>query len=175
MICWLVRKQKRVLLGNKYTIICFFFLSNSLVAKHKVRTKLAPIPRNLDSHSQFRLAGQRNKHDVCYICLEKHPVGKCSASLQYSASAPFTETHCAQSLCFYWILRFNWWKPFPHIWKAKINITQIIKLLFNCILQRIGTVCSIHPIHFFYWNEKLLWLPLFILNLLVLLFRHYSY
>lgn len=76
-----------------------FLLSNSLVAKYKGRTKLAPMSRNLDSYSQFCFAGQGNKHDVCYICLEKYPVGKCSASLQNSA--PFTETHCAQSLCFY--------------------------------------------------------------------------
>lgn len=120
------------------------------MAKHKSRTKLAPISRNLYSRSKFCLAGQTNKHDVCSICLEKYPAGKCSASLQ--KSTPFTETHRAQSLCFYWILCFNWWKPFPHIWKVKINITQIIKLLFNCTLWRIGTV---HSIHFFLLKWKI--------------------
>ena len=56
-----------------------FFLSNSPVAKHKVSTKLAPASRNLDSHSQFCLAGQGNKDDDCSICLEKCAVGKWSA------------------------------------------------------------------------------------------------
>lgn len=130
---------------------CFnFFLSNSPVAKHIASTKLAPASRNTDSGSQFCLAGEGNKSDVCPICLEKCAQRKmlCLDTGLHNSS-PLTETDCASSPCFYWILYFDWWKPLPDVWKVKINRKQIIKLLFNCILGSTGTVCSIHLIHLF--------------------------
>lgn len=79
MICWPTRKLKRIKEVHGFS---GFFLSNSPMAKHKASTKLTSASRNLDSHSQFCLAGQGNKDDVCPVCFEKCAVGKCSAYIQ---------------------------------------------------------------------------------------------